>query len=153
MRSVAVFRWDEAIPLADDENPERAAALLSYPAAVALLDGLRARGCTTNVSIPYEGEGGWHFTVTLSETTFSIFTMWTGIGNPDENYLAIQPTIVRGCLAVFLPRPPESEFEPLCQVLDPVLTAIPQIARLQWINDGEFRAAYCQGKPLPPRGN
>jgi len=150
MRTVAVFKWNGESPCNEEDDAERLTMELARPAAEALLATLRERGYQTNVDIPYDGEGGWHFTVDVDSQTFSIFVMWTGIGEREEDYFAIQPSLSRGCLGtLFTPTPPDYKLEPVCRALDQALTAMPLITHLQWLTDREFERAYCHGDPLP----
>ena len=80
-RCVAIFKWDGPLPGFDVESdPERLTALTARAPAEAIVAALRAGGFQTDVDAPYDGEGGWHFTVRIDGVTFGIFTLWTGIG-------------------------------------------------------------------------
>jgi hypothetical protein len=150
MRSVAVFKWQGELSSDDEDDPERLTVELARPAAETLLAELRNRGYVTNVETPYSGEGGWHFTIDVEDRTYSVFTMWTGIGKPDEDYFAVQPLLQRGFFGtLFVRRPPDDILEPLCLVLDATLKEIPSVTHLQWLTDQEFKKAYCDGEPLP----
>ena len=150
MRSVVVFQWKGELPNDREDDPERLTTELSRPAAEALLAELKGRGYATNVDTPYCGEGGWHFNVDIDDQTYSVFTMWTGIGKPDENYFSVQPLLNRGCLAsLFIRRQSDYRLEPVCCVLDESLKAMPLITRLQWLTSHEFQRVYFDGEPLP----
>src|SRR3954468_22843897 len=97
-RSVAVFKWDGELPGFDVESdPERLTMLTAQAPAEAILGALRARGYRTNVDAPYDGEGGWHFTIEIDGQTFGVFTLWTGIA--EQHYLAVQVDLKRGAFA------------------------------------------------------
>ncbi len=151
MRSVAVFKWLGDIPYDEaEDDAERLTTDLSRPVAKSLLQSLRREGFATNVSEPYDGEGGWHFTVQIGEDTFSLFTMWTGIGDSDEDVFAVQPALKRGCFrTLFGGSEPEGKLEPIVTILNRILSASAVIDEFQWLNDEEFRESYCEGKPLP----
>lgn len=152
MRSVVVFKWAGGLP-DDGDDPEQLTAELSRPAAEAILTTLRNQGCETNVAIPYAGEGGWHFKAFINGQAYSVFTLWTGIGDTSENIFAVQSSLQRGCLgAMFVRRLPDDKLEPLCKALDYTLKSLPLITDIRWLTDAEFRAAYCDGKPLPKTG-
>lgn len=151
MRSVVVFQWNEVLShenVTGDE--ERFTTELSRPVAEALLSSLKNRGYAINVETPYAGERGWHFTLRNGDQKYSIFTMWTGIGEPNEDYFAIQPSLVRGWLAsLFLARPGEDKLAPVCEILDEALKKPPSVSSLQWLSDQQFYQVYCRGEPLP----
>ena len=150
MRSVAVFKWKGELPNDDESDPEQLTTDFARPAAETLFAELRKQGYLSNVKTPYSGEGGWHFTINVDVQSYSVFTMWTGIGKQDEDYFAIQSYLRRGCLGALLaPRQPDENLEPLCLVLDTALRAIPLVTDLQWLTDQEFQNAYCDGGPLP----
>ena len=148
-RSVAVFKWDGELPTHDVEsNPERLTTLTAKAPSEAIHDALRSRGYRTNVDAPYDGEGGWHFTVEIEGHTFGVFTLWTGIA--DQDYFAVQTDLKRGALAALFRKPVQDErLEPICRALDEAFAMLPRVKDLQWLSDEQFAASYCRGEPLP----
>ena len=149
VRTVAIFKWNVPVPESDEDDPERLALLSAQPPAQALLAALIERGYTSSDEFLDDEKGGWYFHLTLANETYFVLVMWTGIGEPDEDYFAVQFHIPRGCLGLFLARLPDSAVEPACRVVDEVLRSLPLVSHLQWLTDQEFRAAYCDGEPLP----
>jgi hypothetical protein len=148
--SVAVFKWPSIDTLKKDDDDSNLA--LSFPAAEAVLDFLVQRRWKTNVIKPYDGEGGWDFTIEVGRETFNVFTSWVPIENQD--WIAIQPGLARGCLAaLFLPRVKEDRLIPVVSVLDEALREIPSVSQLQWLWDDEFGRVVTRGAPLPQRPN
>ena len=97
---------------------------------------------------PYDGEGGWHFTVEIGGQTFGVFTLWTGIAGQD--YFAVQTDLKRGVLAVSFGKPVLDErLEPICRALVEAFAMLPKVKDLQWLSDEQFAASYCRGEPLP----
>lgn len=149
MRSVAIFRWDAAIPGENDESDgEKLTLLSSRPAVDAILKGLGSK------EDPFDGEGGWHFDISLANETYSVFVQWTGLGKNDEHFIAVHADIRRGCLtSLFMRRVVENELLPVCEVLDAVLKQIPELSQLRWITDDEFNRVYCANLPIPMGSN
>ena len=114
-RSVAVFKWDGKLHGCDIESdPERLTTLTARAPAEAILAALRSRDYRTNVDPPYDGEGGWHFTVEIGVHTFGVFTLWTGIA--DQDYFAVQLERKRGVFAaLFGKRVQDERLEPACR--------------------------------------
>jgi hypothetical protein len=149
MRRVAIFKWNEPLPESDEDDPERLTLLAAQPAAQAMLAALIDRGYASSDETLGDEEGGWHFHFTLPNQRYFVLVMWTGIGEPDEDYFAVQFHIPRGCLGLLLPRLPDSAVEPACRAVDEILRSLSPVTHLQWVTDQEFRAAYCDGDPLP----
>src|SRR5437016_4732735 len=126
MRSVAVFRWLGELPSDNlEKDPERWTTLLSRPAAETLFAVVCKRGYATEPWL-VDGDGGWHFSVNLAGQNYSVFTLWTGIGNPDDNYLACQLGLRKGCVGVlFSWSYQEENLEPMCRVLDDAFAEVP----------------------------
>ena len=146
-RSVAVFKWDGELPTHDVEgDPDRLTTLTAKAPAEALLGALRSRGYRTDVDAPYDGEGGWHFTVEIEGVTFGVFTLWTGIAGQD--FFAVQTDLKRGVLAALFKKPVQDErLEPICRALDEAFATLPRVT--QWLSDEQFAASYSRGDPLP----
>lgn len=149
--TIPVFKWSGELGInGDQDDPEKLTVSLSRNPAESVLSAIRAAGYDTNVEDPYEGEGGWHFTVKIGADTFSLFTHWTGIGSNTDDYFAIQPSLEQGIFrTLFGKRIPEDRLQPIATVLRKVLPHVPGIADLYWLNDQQFAAAYCDGEPLP----
>jgi hypothetical protein len=148
-RCVALFKWDGQLPGFDVESdPERLTMLTARAPAEAILNALRARNHPINVDVPYEGEGGWHFTIQIDARTFGVFTLWTGIDRQD--YFAATLELKRGCFALFRKPVHDERLEPVCRALDDALATLPRVTHLRWLTDSQFAQAYCRGQPLPP---
>ena len=149
-RCVAIFKWDGPLPGFDVESdPERLTALTARAPAEAIVAALRAGGFQTDVDAPYDGEGGWHFTVRIDGVTFGVFTLWTGIGGQDS--FAVQLDVKRSVFAALFRKPIlDGRLEPACRVVDDALASVPRVKELRWLTDAEFEQSYCRGRPLPP---
>ena len=147
-RSVAVFKWGGEIPGFDVErDPERLTTLTARAPAEAILNALRSRGHVTDVDVPYDGEGGWHFTVQIEDRTFGVFTLWRGIA--DEDYFAVQLDFKRGVFAALFRKPVRDErLEPICRAIDEALASVPRVIDLQWLTDEQFNKCYGSNEPL-----
>src|SRR5262249_9433295 len=148
-RSVAVFKWNNPLPDFDvEDDGERLTLLIAQAPAEAILAAVRKRGYRTNTDTPYDGEGGWHFTVDIDGQTFGVFTLWTGIA--DQDYLAVQLDLKRGIFAALFLKPvQDSRLEPICRALDEAFALLPLAADVQWLTDEQFAKSYCEGQPLP----
>src|SRR5688572_8488725 len=126
-RSVAVFKWDGELPTHDVEgDPERLTTLTAKAPAEALLGALRSGGYHTDVDAPYDGEGGWHFTVEIQGETVGVFTLWTGIAG--EDFFTVQTDLKRGVLPALFTKPVQDErLEPICRALDEAFATLPSV--------------------------
>src|SRR5262249_31314512 len=143
---VAVVRWMGKLPSDEEVGADPAtrssgdfgeqwAYQSCLPVATTALEAVRNLGHKTNVETPYNGEGGWHFTVDLDDKCYSIMVLWIPKGDKNE-YFAVQPSLRRGCLAsLFLPRPPESSLQRVCDVLQDALARITLVAELEWVRE------------------
>ena len=119
VNTIAVFRWTDKLPSNEEVGADPAtrysgdfgeqwAYQACLPVATAVLQAVRKLGHKTDVETPYNGEGGWHFTVDLDEKCYAVMVLWIPKGEQND-YFAVQPSLRRGCLAsLFLPRPPVS---------------------------------------------
>jgi hypothetical protein len=143
VNTVAVFRWKDKLPSDEEVGADPAtryskdfgeqwAYQSCLPVANAVLQAVRNLGHKTDVEAPYNGEGGWHFTIEIDQKRYSIMVLWIPKGDR-RDYFAVQPSLLRGCLAsLFLARPPESSLRPVCDVLQDALGRHPQMADLEW---------------------
>ena len=141
-RSVAVFRWAGELPRdCGGGDPERLTTLAARAPAEAVLGALRSRGYRTDVEVPYDGEGGWHFTVDVGPHAFGVFTHWTGIAGEDS--FAVQLDLRRGAFAaLFRKRVPDGRLEPACRALDEAFASLPRAKELRWLSDEQFANSY-----------
>ena len=148
-RSVAIFKWEAELPGFDvKSDPERLTTLSAQAPAEAILAALRARGYRTNVDSPYDGEGGWHFTIEIDGQTFGVFTHWTGIA--EQDYFAVQLDMKRGVIAaIFRKGVKDERLEPACRALDEAFASLARVKDLQWLSDEQFANSYCRGQRLP----
>jgi hypothetical protein len=140
-RSAAIFKWSGDIPDESEErDPERLTTLTARAPARAILDAVRSQQFQTNVEVPYDGEGGCHFTVTIAEQAFGVFILWTAIGHPESHYFSIQVSLHRGIISSLFRQPVRDErLEPICQVLDRALAAVPLVSEPRWLTWEQFR--------------
>ena len=148
-RSAAVFKWDGKLPIHDVESdPERLTTVTAQAPAEAIQGALRSRGYRANVDLPYDGEGGWLFTVEIKGQTYGIFILWTEIA--DQDYFSVQTDLKRVAWAALFRKPVQDErLEPICRALDEAFATLPRVKDLQWLSDEHFAASYCRGEPLP----
>lgn len=148
MDTIAVFRWKDKLPTDEEVGADPAtrysgdfgeqwAYQSCLPVASAVLQAVRNLGHKTDVETPYNGEGGWHFTVEIDQKRYWIMVLWSPKGDRSD-YFAVQPSLQRGCLAsLLLPRPPESSLRPVCGVLQEALAGHTQMADLEWVSETE----------------
>lgn len=146
MNTIAVFRWTEPLPSDEQVGADPAtryskdfgeqwAYQACQPVAIAVLRAVRNLGHKTGGDSPNFGEHDWHFSVELEDQRYSIAVQWIPKGDRSD-YFAVQPTLLRGCLAsLVLPRPPDSSLRPICDVLQEALMRHPQIADLEWVSE------------------
>ena len=146
MNTIAVFRWTDKLPSDGEvgadpvtrysgDSGEQWVYQACLPVATAVLQAVRKLGHKTDVETPYNGEGGWHFTVDLDEKCYAVMVLWIPKGERND-YFAVQPSLLRGCLAsIFLPRPPEDSLAPVCTVLQDALVGHRHVANLEWVRE------------------
>jgi hypothetical protein len=103
------------------------------------LNAVRKRGYLTDVQVPYEGEGGWHFAITIDGQIFGIFILWTAFGHPESHYFSIQVSLDRGVFAAMFRRDVRDErLEPVRRALEDVSGSVPLLSEFRWLTSAQF---------------
>jgi len=140
MKRIAVFQSDrfdrgEEDPIrAEIEPPGRDCAL-------ALMRALEGIGMGPTHPYPFAGEGGWSFTVQSSPAGVGVFVHWVPIGDPPEDYWAVQLTEKTGVLQRLVRRHQDSSLRSMIASVDELLAGI-GATKLRWLTDEEFAEIY-----------
>ena len=158
LATVAVFQWNGAIPpLLPSGHPARISrddgeemtCREAEPAALAIRAALKEAGHATAEEKLYESDFAWYFHALAGGQAYSLSVQWVIL--EDTNYIAVQMSQRRGCIAtLFSPTPLGETLLPAKQMLSEALSKIPDVTCLRWISDDQFGAAYCRCEPFPP---
>jgi hypothetical protein len=119
----------------------------AQPAARAIHAALQRTGFVKANDGLIAGELGWHILGFNEGNHYSLFVHWIGI--EDEDFLAIQPSLQRGWLSsLFCSAPSSASTLPAKQFIAATLDSLPDVRNLKWLTEIQFKAVYCQGKPL-----
>jgi len=107
------------------------------------LQELEKRGIQCTQREPVVGEGGWTIYPRVGEDGFKLFFHWVPLGQPPEDFWAIQPSKQKGCLvSLFGGKTKPEELEPVCSPVRAILESEKKIERIKWLSSDEFRQRY-----------
>ncbi len=151
LRPIPVFTWsgDLEVDENDDDGQRLTAGMARIPTD-ALREALEANNVLVRDVFRDNGLGGYFLWADADGTPYKFFLNWTGIGDAEEDYFAIQGGRQKGLLAsLFSRRETDEEISKMVSLLSTAINQIPEIENLQWLTEDEFHASYCDGKPLP----
>ncbi len=118
---------------------------LGQDVAEFLRDRLKKRGL--EVSEVIEDTGGWVIDITMQRNKYTAYIHWAPLGEKGEkpqDYWVVQPRKLKGFLQNLFAKSKSAndELEPICKVIQRILTEEPRISNIKCISQSEFRQLY-----------
>lgn len=108
-----------------------------------LLAQLSTHDMRTRTPGPFEGEGGWSFTVEMAHCLVKVFVMWAPIGDPPGDYWTVHVRSVQPILSkLFQKAKSAAESKQVRSAIEAVLTTHPATKNFRWLTPEEFERLY-----------
>ena len=144
LTNIALFQSDEfdrSFPADEDEVLDEREPW-GRDLAVFLIRSLKGKGMHVKHPTPFSGEGGWSFEVLTAPSAVSLFVHWVPIGNPSQDYWAVQIRQRRPLLQHIFGSSGEATSSSVVQILDEILREHAGVSAFRWLTAEEFAAIY-----------